>query len=154
MDRDLIFILGIMLSVLVIFSISLIGAHELNGTSIDDCDKTILNVSSEGHIELYKITEDIKNNSFYKGYNKTTLKWMESLADKYVYMSSDEIVIMDKWEADKIPSEFEVCDAYLQEIISCNVLENRSLDTQFKKDVLLIEDVEFIREEVYSAWSA
>ena len=56
---------------------------------------------------------------------------------------SDEIVIMDKWEADKIPSEFEVCDAYLQEIISCNVLENRSLDTQFKKDVLLIEDVEF-----------
>ena len=65
MDWDLIFILGIMLSVLVIFSISLIGAHELNGTSIDDCDKTILNVSSEGPIELYKITEDIKNNSFY-----------------------------------------------------------------------------------------
>ena len=55
-----------MLSVLVIFSISLIGAHELNGTSIDDCDKTILNVSSEGPIELYKITEDIKKNSFYK----------------------------------------------------------------------------------------
>lgn len=106
-------------------------------------------MSSEGPIKLYKITDDIKNNTYYKGYDNETLRWMESLGDKYVFVSREEFVVMDKWDADKIPSAY-VCDAYFNEIFSCNVLENRSLGirNQFK-DVLLIKDVGFISEEVH-----
>lgn len=74
---------------------------------------------------------------------------MESLGNKYVFVSHDEIVIMDKFDADKIPSIF-VCDAYFQEIFSCNVLENRTLgEGNHFKDILLIRNVEFIDEEVH-----
>ena len=74
---------------------------------------------------------------------------MESLGNKYVYSSGDEYVIMDKWDADKIPSAY-VCDAYFCEIFSCNVLENHSLgNVKYPKDVLLVNNVEYISEEVH-----
>ena len=134
----------VILIIVVIISILGLFLVSAENDSSSNLNRTTLNVSSEGPIELSKITEDIKNNSYYEGYDNGNLKWMESLGDKYVFTSSDEIVIMDKLDADKIPS------AYFQEIFSCNVLENRSLGAgDHFKDILLIKNVEFIDEEVH-----
>lgn len=112
-------------------------------------NQTILNVSSEGPIELSKIIVDIKTNEYYRGYDNETVRWMESLGDKYVWFGSDELVVMDKWDSDKIPTQY-VCDAYFNEIFSCNVLEKHSLgDIKYPKDVLLVNDVEYISEEIH-----
>lgn len=139
----------VILVIVVIITVLLLFLVYANNDSSSNSNRTILNVSSEGPIELSKITDDIKNNSYYEGYDVETLRWMESLGDKYVFTSNDEIVIMDKWDADKIPSAY-VCDAYFQEIFTCNVLENRTLgDGNHFKDVLFIKNVEFIDEEVH-----
>ena len=139
----------VILIIVVIISILGLFLVSAENDSSSNLNRTTLNVSSEGPIELSKITEAIKNNSYYEGYDNGNLKWMESLGDKYVFTSSDEIVIMDKLDADKIPSAY-VCDAYFQEIFSCNVLENRSLGAgDHFKDILLIKNVEFIDEEVH-----
>lgn len=117
--------------------------------SLDNGERTVLNVSSEGPYELSKLTDDIKTGEYYKGYDNETLSWMESLGDKYVWFSDDEIVIMDKWDSDKIPSAY-VCDAYFQEIFSCKVIEKHPLgNTQNPKDVLLVKNVDYIKEEVH-----
>ncbi len=143
MDKKIVIV--IIFVIMVIFGLVLVSAND----SSDNLNRTTLNVSSEGPIELSKITEDIKNNSYYEGYDNETLNWMESLGNMYVFTSSDEIVIMDKCDADKIPSAY-VCDAYFQEIFSCNVLENHTLGKgDHFKDILLIKNVEFIDEEVH-----
>ena len=116
--------------------------------SSEDVNKTTLNVSSEGPIELSELIEDIKTHDYYKGYDNETVEWMESLGNKYAWFSSEEIVIMDKWDSDKIPSQY-VCDASFYEIFSCNVLEKHPLgDVQYPKDVLLVKNVEYIGENV------
>ena len=115
----------------------------------NDGNKTTLNVSSEGPIELSKIVNDIKTADYYKGYDNETLNWMESLGNKYVFSSSDEFVIMDKSDADKIPSVY-ACDVSFNEIFSCNVLEKHSIgDVKYPRDVLLVENVEYITEEAH-----
>ena len=56
---------------------------------------------------------------------------------------------MDSWDARKIPSQY-VCDAYIDEFIECNVLENHSLgDVDYPKDVLLVKDVDYLGQEVH-----
>lgn len=115
----------------------------------DSSDKTVLNVSSEGSCELSKLIEDIKTEDCYKGYDNETLSWMESMGNKKVWFSDDEIVIMDSWDSNKIPS-VSVCDGYAQEIFSCTVLEKRSLgNIDYPKDVLLVKDVDYIKEEIH-----
>ena len=112
-------------------------------------DKTTLNVSSEGPYELYMIIQDIKTGPYYEGYDNDTLKWMESLGSKKVFFSSDEIVIMNSGDAMKIPSEFAT-DVSINEIFECNVIENRTLgDVNYPKDVLLVNDVDYITEEIH-----
>lgn len=114
-----------------------------------DENRTTLNVSSEGPIELSRIVEDVKSAQYYKGYDNETLNWMESLGDKYVFSSSGEFVVMDKADSDRIPSVY-ACDVSFNEIFSCNVLENHSLgNVKYPRDVLLVEDVEYIGEEAH-----
>lgn len=111
-------------------------------------NETTLNVSSEGSCELSKLVNDIRTKDYYAGYDNETLSWMESLGSKYVWFSDDEIVIMDWWDSNKIPS-VSVCDGYAQEIFSCTILENRSLgNMNNSKDVLLVKNVEYIKEEI------
>jgi hypothetical protein len=96
----------------------------------------------------FRKIEDIKTHDYYKGYDNETLEWMGSLGNKYAWFSSEEIVIMDKWDSDKIPSQY-VCDASFYEIFSCNVLEKHPLgDVQYPKDVLFVKNVEYIGENV------
>ena len=76
------------------------------------------------------------------------LQWMESLGNSYVWFSSDAIVIMDKWDSDKIPSQY-VCDASFYELFSCKVVEKHPLgDVKYPRDVLLVKNVEYIGEDV------
>lgn len=106
-----------------------------------------LNVSSEGPIALSEIIHDIKEADYYEGYDNDTVKWMESLGNKYVFSSEDAFVIMDKGDADKIPSIY-ACDVSFHEIFSCEVLENHTLgNVEYPKDVLYVQNVEYLREE-------
>ncbi len=112
-------------------------------------DKTTLNVSSEGPYELYQVIQDIKTKPYYEGYDNETLKWLESLGSRKVFFSSDEIVIMNSGDAMKIPSVFAT-DVSINEIFECNVIENRTLgDVKYPKDVLLVNDVDYITEELH-----
>ena len=120
MNRSVIAIIIVLVAILGIFSLYAID------NSSDDLNKTTLNVSSEGPLELSDVIEDIKTHDYYKGYDNETVEWMETLGNKYVWFSSEEIVIMDKWDSDKIPSQY-VCDASFYEIFSCNVVEKHPL---------------------------
>lgn len=144
------FIILILAVILIVLGLVIAYAVDNPDAFSNDADRTTLNVSSEGPIELPKIVEDIKTADYYEGYDNETLEWMESLGNKSVFFSSDEIVIMDSnWDSDKIPSAY-VCDAYFCEIFSCNVLENHSLgDIKYPKDVLLVGNVEYIGEEIH-----
>ena len=145
MDRKI--IIAIVIVIVAISGILLVSA---NSNSSNDVNSTTLNVSSEGPKELSVLTNEIRTKGYYEGYDNETLQWMESLGDKNVWFSSDKIIIMDSVsDSDKIPSAY-VCDASFNEIFSCNVLENHSLgNVKYPKDVLLVNNVEYIDEEVH-----
>lgn len=142
-SKVLIFFVVVLVAVLGIFSI-----YAIDSPSSED--RVILNVSSEGPLELSELIKDIKTHEYYKGYDNETLAWMESLGDKDVWSSNNGFVIMDKGDSGKLNSAY-VCDAYFREIFSCNVLENHSLgNTKYHKEILLVDNVEFITEEVHA----
>ena len=144
-----------MIIIAIVFLI-LFGALAFLSTSPRDGDATnaiihnaTLNVSSEGPIGLSKILTDIKTADYYKGYDNETVKWMESLGNKYVFVSEDAFVVMDKSDSDKIPSIY-ACDVIFNEIFSCDILENHTLgNVKYPKDVLYVENVKYIREEAF-----
>ena len=113
-------------------------------------EKVTLNVSSEGPYKLKDITEDIKTNDHYKGYDPETLKWMERLPVDSVW-TGKQIVIMSSWDSSNIPSEF-LCDAYTIQTINCEVIEKHSLGKgKNLKDVYYVKNVEFVKSETHSA---
>lgn len=137
--------IGVIIVLIAILGIFLLYVSD--SPSSDDNLRT-LNVSSEGPLKLSQLIEDIKTKGYYEGCDNETVEWMESLGEKYVWSSPDEFVIMNKWDSDKIPSQY-ACDAYFKEIFSCNVLEKHSLGAGNNlKDVLLVNNVEYIGEEV------
>ena len=74
---------------------------------------------------------------------------MESLGDKQVFAGNGTFVVMDSWDAKKIPSEY-VCDVYIEEFIECHVIENHSIgNVKYPKDVLLVKDVDYLGQEVH-----
>ena len=140
-------IVAIIVVLVAILGIALLYSAD---NSQSDGDRITLNVSSEGPMELSKVIENIKTHDYYKDHDNETVNWMESLGYKYVWFSSDEIVIMDKWDSDKIPSQY-VCDASFYEEFSCNVVEKHPLgDLKYHRDVLLVKNVEYIGENVIS----
>lgn len=137
-------VIAIIVVLVAVLGIALLYAGD---DSSNDGNRTTLNVSSEGPIELSKVINEIRTHEYYRGYDNETVQWMESLGNKYVWFSLDEIVIMDKWDSDKIPSQY-VCDASFNEIFSCNIVEKHSLgDIKYQKDVLFVKNVEYIGEE-------
>ena len=142
MDKSLIAVVVVLVAIL---GIALLHAGD---SPSDSVDRKTLNVSSAGPFKLSELVKDIKTNEIYEGYDNETVKWMESLGEKYVWSSSDEYVIMDsKWDSDKIPSIY-ACDVDFYEIFSCDVLESHSLgNVKYQKDVLLVKNVEYIGED-------
>lgn len=142
MNKSLVAIIVVLVAIL---GIALLYSAD---NSQSDGDRITLNVSSEGPMELSKVIEDIKTHDYYNGYDNETVVWMESLGSKHVWFSSDEIVIMDKWDSDKIPSQY-VCDATFNEVFSCSVIEKHPLgDVKSPRDVLYVKNVEYIGEEI------
>lgn len=118
--------------------------------STDLGNETVLNVSAYDSSSLWNLVFDIKTNGVYAGYDNETVSWMESLGNKQVFYSYDEIVIMDYSDASKIPSKgyMDTTDVSVYEIFECNVLENHSLgNTSHPKDVLLVKNVKHIRQD-------
>lgn len=139
-------IIAIVILLLAILSLILVYSF----SESDDSPKTDLTVSSEGPIPLSDIIQDIKTADYYKGYDNETLAWMESLGDKQVFAGNGTFVVMDSWDAKKIPSEY-VCDVYIEEFIECHVLENHSIgDVKYPKDVLLVKDVDYLGQEIHN----
>jgi hypothetical protein len=133
--------------ILLLAILSLVFVYSFSES--DDSPKTDLTVYSEGPIPLSDIIQDIKTADYYNGYDNETLAWMESLGDKQVFSGNGTLVVMDSWDAKKIPSEY-VCDVYIEEFIECHVLENHSIgDVKYPKDVLLVKDVDYLGQEVH-----
>ena len=142
MNKSIIAVVILLLAIL-----SLVFVYSFSES--DDSPKTDLTVYSEGPIPLSDIIQDIKTADYYKGYDNETLAWMESLGDKQVFAGNGTLVVMDSWDAKKIPSEY-VCDVYIEEFIECHVLENHSIgDVKYPKDVLLVKDVDYLGQEVH-----
>ena len=138
-------IIALVILLLAILSLALVYSFSQS----DDSTKTSITVSSEGPIPLSEIIEDIKTEDYYQGYDNETLAWMESLGDKEVFVADGAFVVMNSWDARKIPSQY-VCDAYIDEFIRCNVLENRSIgDVDYPRDVLLVKNVDYLGQEVH-----
>lgn len=107
-----------------------------------------LEVYSEGPIELSRIIEDIETNSYYDGYDNETLNWMKSLGNKSVFSGNGTVVIMDNFDADKIPSVYAT-DVIIIERFRCDMMERYSLGNgEYPKDVLLVKNVEYLGEEI------
>ncbi len=142
MNKSIIAVVILLLAIL-----SLVFVYSFSES--DDSPKTDLTVYSEGPIPLSDIIQDIKTADYYKGYDNETLAWMESLGDKQVFAGNGTFVVMDSWDAKKIPSEY-VCDVYIEEFIECHVIENHSIgNVKYPKDVLLVKDVDYLGQEVH-----
>lgn len=138
-------IIAIVILLLVILSLVLACSF----IEIDDSPKTPITVSSDGPIPLSSIIEDIRTAEYYNGYDNETLAWMESLGNQMVFLADDAFVVMNDWDARKVPSQY-VCDAYIDEFIECHVVENHSLgNVEHPRDVLLVKDVDYLGEEMH-----
>ena len=133
--------------ILLLAILSLVFVYSISET--DDSPKTAITVSSEGPIPLSEIIDDIKTADYYKGYDNETVAWMESLGNKKVFVAPDAFVVMNSWDARKIPTQY-ICDAYIDEFIECRVLENHTIgDVKYPKDVLLVKDVDYLGQEMH-----
>ncbi|WP_407422451.1 hypothetical protein [Methanobrevibacter sp.] len=115
----------------------------------DVTNNTTFNVSSGGPIPLSVLINDVKTEEWYRGYDNETVNWMESLGDKYAWVSSEGYVIMDKSDSNKIPSIYAT-DVDYWEIFSADVLEKHSLgNVENPREIVLVKNVKYIGEEAY-----
>lgn len=104
------------------------------------------NVSS-GSSELSKFIENIKTLPYYEGYNPETVKWMESLGNKRVFFENDTVVIMDSFDAGKIPPEPGITDVYVYEHFTAEVVENHDFCDKYP-EVYYVHNVDYIGQEI------
>ena len=143
MNKSITIIIILLLAVL-----SLVFVYSADNNLFSE-NRTELEVSTEGPIELSKIIEDVKTGPYYEGHDNKTLAWMESLGDKQVFMGNGTIVVMSDYDAGKLRSEY-VCDAYITQNFECNIVENHSIgNVKYPKDVLLVENVKYVDEEIH-----
>ncbi|WP_407378783.1 hypothetical protein [Methanobrevibacter sp.] len=132
---------------IIIILIAIFGIYlAYLGDSSDDADRVTLTVSGSP-LELSKVIEEIESDPYFEGYNNETVTCMKSLGSKYVFMSHNEIIIMDYSDASKLRLE-DATDVYIEDIFSCRIVENHTLGTDTYKDVLYVKDVEFIKENI------
>jgi len=135
--------------IILVAVLALVAIYSIIETSVYNSDNlTELKVSSEGPFPLSDLIKDIENKSYYEGYDNDTLDWMKSLGEKDVFSGDGILVIMSHEDAKKIPSVYAT-DVFIYEIFECNVLEKHSLgDVQYPKDVLLVENVNYLKESI------
>ena len=109
-------------------------------------ERMSFNVSS-GSSDLNKVIKNIKTLPYYEGYDEGTVEWMESLGNKQVVFGNDAIVIMDDFEAMKIPYDVDVTDAYVYNYFTANVVENHDLGVGHTT-VYYVKNVKFTGQEI------
>ena len=136
----------IIILIVLITALALVVGYYISDSPNDENRET-LSVST-GSIPLSDIIKDVETGSYYEGYDNETLKWMKSLGDKSVFSGNGTFVVMSPYDASKLRSEY-VTDAYITEEFRCTVLETHSLgNVTYPKDVILVEDVEYLRENI------
>ena len=136
----------IIILIVLITALALVVGYYISDSPNDENRET-LSVST-GSIPLSDIIKDVETGSYYEGYDNETLKWMKSLGDKSVFSGDGTFVVMSPYDASKLRSEY-VTDAYITEEFRCTVLESHSLgNVTYPKDVILVEDVEYLRENI------
>ena len=136
----------IIILIVLITALALVVGYHVSDSPNDENRET-LSVST-GSIPLSDIIKDVETGSYYEGYDNETLKWMKSLGDKSVFSGNGTFVVMSPYDASKLHSEF-VTDVYITQDFRCTVLETHSLgNVTYPKDVILVEDVEYLRENI------
>ena len=141
--------IAVIVMLVVVLGMVLIFASNSDQNDVTMTNNTTFNVSSWGPVPLSELIGEIKTEEWYNGYDNETVKWMESLGNKYVWVSKDCYVIMDKGDSDKIPSIYAT-DVDFWEIFSADVLENHSLgNIDNPRDIILVKNVKYIGEDAY-----
>lgn len=141
--------IAVIVMLVVVLGIVLVFTSNSDANDVTMANNTTFNVSSGGPIKLSALVEKIKTEEWYRGHDNETVKWMESLGDKYAWFSKDCYVIMDKADSDKIPSIYAT-DVDFWEIFSADVLENHSLgNIENPRDIVLVKNVKYIGEDAY-----
>lgn len=135
------------LLILFVIIIILFGVFDISFGSEKELNRTSVSICTDSPITLDRFTDDIRNNSYYNGYNETTLNWLESLDGEYmVFSSEDAYYILDEDDALSMPQESS-SDVSIYNFCNCTVIDQKPLGKDLK-DVVLIDDVEFINQHV------
>lgn len=109
-------------------------------------EKMSFNVSA-GYWDMDSFINSTHTLPRYKDCDPDTIKWMESLGDKRVLTGEDAIVVMSTHEAEKIPEDPGITDAFVYNHFKAKVIESRSLGKDYPT-VYHVENVEFTGQEV------
>lgn len=148
------FIIGIIVVIAVLGISAAFSSDDYSQTNSSVIESNVtLNVTFKDPVSVSGLANEIKTQDYYKGYDEATLKWISSLNGKCAFFGDDYIVIMDKADANKIPSPGDrgVTDVQYYEIFSCDILANESLGNATGSDnVLLVDNVTYIgQDKVY-----
>ena len=136
--------IGVIIVLIAILGIFLLYVSD--SPSSDDNLRT-LNVSSEGPLKLSQLIEDIKTKGYYEGCDNETVEWMESLGNKQVVFENNSIVIMNSFDARKIPYDVDVTDAYVYNYFTAEIVENHDLGVGHTT-VYYVKNVKFTGQEI------
>ena len=112
-------------------------------------EKLSFNVSS-GSSVLSRFVNDTKTKPDYVGYDRDTVKWMESLGDKRVFFGNESVIIMDIGNAEKIPDDHDITDVFVFYHFKADVVENHRLCDKIP-EVYYVENVTFLNQEIVDA---
>lgn len=112
-------------------------------------EKLSFNVSS-GSSLLSRFVNDTKTKPDYVGYDKNTVKWMESLGDKRVFFGNESVIIMDIANAEKIPDNHDITDVFVFDHFTADVVENHRLCDKIP-EAYYVENVTFLNREIVDA---
>lgn len=137
--------IGIIVVLSVLF-VLFVAYMDDNPNAIGGGETMSFNVSS-GFSQVSAAVENIKTLPYYQGYDAETVKWMESLGDKRIFSGDNAIVIMDSYDARKIPQDPGITDVYIYDIFTAKVIESHDLGSKLPT-VYYVKDVEFINQEI------
>lgn len=109
-------------------------------------EKMSFNVSA-GYWDMDNFINSTQTLPYYKDCDADTIKWMESLGDKKVLTGADAIVVMSPHEAEKIPEDPGITDAFVYNHFKAKVIETRSLGKDYPT-VYYVENVDFTDQEI------
>lgn len=138
---------------IIILLVALSVMIYLNNNSSQVIDKSgeklSFNVSS-GSSVLSRFVNDTKTKLDYVGYDRDTVKWMESLGDKRVFFGNESVIIMDIGNAEKIPDDHDITDVFVFDHFKADVVENHRLCDKIP-EVYYVENVTFLNQEIVDA---